>query len=139
MIRQGVLAAIGLSAIVGSLSACGPSVSNHDNRIFAMAASVKLSATDLAASYVLNSGAADELYRGRAVEISGTVGSVDEASKTVIMAGPEPVVWASLHEDVAAELIKTTVQGQRITLKCFCEGLDTQVHLKSCVAPDGSR
>ena len=41
----------------------------------------------------------------------------------------------ALHEDVAVELLKTMADGQRITIKCFCEGLDQRVRLKSCVAP----
>ncbi len=130
-------AAVGLLLLAGV--ACAPSVSDHDNRIFAAAASLKLSVTDLSEAYAADAGAADGRYRGRVVEISGIVGNVTEGSPVLIMAGTEPVVWASLHEDTAAELLKTATQGQRITLKCFCEGLDRQVHLKSCVAPDGSR
>ena len=129
----------GAILLTAATSACGPSVSDHDNRIFAAAASVKLSAADLSAAYAADTGAADARYRGRVVEISGTVGSVVEVSPMFIMAGTEPLVWASLHEDTAADVLKTATKGQRITLKCFCEGLDQQVHLKSCVASDGSR
>jgi len=44
-----------------------------------------------------------------------------------------------LHEDIAVELFKTVSAGQRVTLKCFCEGFDQRVRLKSCVAPDPVR
>jgi hypothetical protein len=114
-------------------------VSDHDNRIFSSPASVKLSATDLSASYAANKGDADGRYRGRVLEISGIVASVVEPSAVIVMAGVEPQVRASLHEDTSEELLKTVSAGQRITLKCFCEGLDGQVGLKSCVAPDTSR
>lgn len=134
-----IQAAIGLILFAAGTWACAPSVSDHDNRIFALPASAKLSATDLSASYVINSSASDELYRGRVLEVSGTIGSVVEEARMFIMAGPEPVVWVSLHEDAAAEILRTATKGQRITLKCFCEGLDEQVHLKSCIVPDGSR
>ena len=42
-------------------------------------------------------------------------------------------VEASLHEDAAAAVLTTVTDGQRVTLKCFCEGFDQRVRLKSCV------
>jgi hypothetical protein len=59
----------------------------------------------------------------------------------VMLKGAEkgPLIEASLHEDVAAELQKTMADGQRVMLKCFCEGLNQTVRLKSCVAPDPAR
>jgi len=104
-----------------------------------MTASSKLSATELAAGYAADRATTDDLYRGKVLEVSGTIASVDQASNTIVMAGSDQAVWASLHEDVAADVLKAAAQGQRITLKCFCEGLETQVHLKSCVPPDSGR
>lgn len=117
--------------------ACGPAVSDHDNRIFAMPASIKLSAVDLSMAYAADAGEADGRYRGRVMEVSGVVRKVQTAPAAVTLAGSEsgPLVEASLHEDMAAGLLKTVADGQRITIKCFCEGLDQHVRLKSCVAP----
>jgi hypothetical protein len=128
-----------LVAAAGIL-ACGPAVSDHDNRIFATAASLKLSAVDLSTAYGTDAGAADGRYRGRVVEVSGVIDKLP-GGVTVMLRGAEkgPVVEASLHEDVAAEMMKTLADGKRVTLKCFCEGLNQHVRLKSCVAPDPAR
>jgi hypothetical protein len=121
--------------------ACGPAVSDHDNRIFATPASVKLSAVDLSSAYSSNAGDADGRYRGRVVEVSGVIDKVHSGGVEVTLRGADkgPEVEASLHEDVAAEMLKKMADGQRVTLKCFCEGLNQQVRLKSCVAPDPTR
>jgi len=142
--RVAVLAAAITLAVAG-LSACGPAVSDHDNRIFALAASVKLSAADLSSTYGADSAMADGRYRGRVLEISGEVTRVQPAAPpataVVTLKGGDasPLVEASLHEDAGAEMLKTIAEGQRITLKCFCEGLDQRVRLKSCVPPDPGR
>lgn len=124
-----------------AVGACAPSVSDHDNRIFAMPASVKLSSTDLAAAYAADRFAADDRYRGRVVEVSGVVRSTQPAVKVVTLAAGDAgaTVDASLHDDTAAEVLKTVTDGQRVTFKCFCEGFDQRVRLKSCVAPDQAR
>ena len=124
-----------------SHAACGPAVSDHDNRIFATAASLKLSAVDLSAAYLSDAGAANGRYRGRVLEVSGAIKEVHPGGGLVRLSGAEngPLVDASFHEDVAAEMLKTMANGQRVTLKCFCEGLDQFVLLKSCVSADPAR
>ena len=119
--------------------ACGPAVSDHDNRIFATPASIKLSAVDLSTAYGTDAGAADGRYRGRVLEVSGVIDKANPGGVAVTLRGADkgPGVEVSLHEDVAAEMRKTMADGQRVTIKCFCEGLTQQVRLKSCVAPDG--
>ena len=139
MMRARLLTGMGWLVLAGLAPACGGAISNHDNRIFTTTASAKLATAELSLGYVLNPKAADDLYRGHVIEVSGVVATVEAASNRLVMLGSDPVVWASLHDDVAAEVLKTVTQGQRVTLKCFCEGLDTQVHLKSCVLPDDSR
>ena len=66
---------------------------------------------------------------------------MEEDGKRILLTGAEKgqVVEASLHEDVAAEMLKTVAEAQRVTIKCFCEGLNQHVRLKSCVAADPSR
>ncbi len=124
-----------------SVVACGPAVSDHDNRIFATPASIKLSAVDLSSTYGSDPGSADSRYRGRVLEVSGVINKVESASSKLILTGAEngAAVEASLHEDVAAEMLKTVAEAQRITIKCFCEGLSQHVRLKSCVAADPAR
>ncbi len=129
------------AAVLAGAAACTPAVSDHDNRIFSLPASVKLSAVDLSSAYATDAGAADGRYRGRVVEISGVVRGLRPDTSALTMAGAEtgPSVEASVHEDLAAQVLKTVADGQRITLKCFCEGLDQHVRLKSCVTPDPAR
>ncbi|MSO48995.1 MAG: hypothetical protein EXQ49_03680 [Acidobacteria bacterium] len=136
-----VISAISVIAALSGSAACGPSVSDHDNRIFSLPASVKLSAVDLSSAYAADAGAADGRYRGRVIEISGVIRGLRPDATAVNMAGAEvgPVVEASIHDDVAAQVLKGVADGQRLTLKCFCEGLDQHVRLKSCVAPDPVR
>jgi hypothetical protein len=139
MTRLAVRLAIMVAAATGI--ACGPAVSDHDNRIFATPASAKLSAVDLSAAYSSDQGAADGRYRGRVLEVSGVINKVNPGGAHLLLAGAEkgPPVEASLHEDVAAEILKTLADGQRVTIKCFCEGLSQHVRLKSCAAPDPAR
>lgn len=121
--------------------ACAPSVSDHDNRIFAAPASVKLSASDLSVAYAADRAGADDRYRGRVIEISGVVRNPRPGDRVLTLVAGEAgqTVEASLHEDAAAEVLTTVADGQRVTLKCFCEGFDQRVRLKSCVAPDQAR
>jgi len=97
--------------MLAMVGACAPSVSDHDNRIFAMPASVKL-------------------VRSVQPAVTGVTLGAGNAELTV---------EASLHGETAAEVLKTVADGQRVTLKCFCEGFDQRVRLKSCVAPDLAR
>ena len=128
-------------ALVAVSTACAPSVSDHDNRIFAAPAAVKLSARDLSAAYTADRAGADDRYRGRVIEISGVVRNLRPgATVLTLVAGEEgQAVEVSLHADAAAAVLATATGGQRVTLKCFCEGFDQRVRLKSCVAPDQAR
>jgi hypothetical protein len=137
MIRRLLATTIAAMLVIG----CGPAVSDHDNRIFATPASIKLSAADLSNAYASGAGVADGKYRGHVLEVSGVIDKVHPGAGMVMLKGAEkgPLVEASLHEDVATELLKPMADGQRVMLKCFCEGLNETVRLKSCVAPDPAR
>lgn len=128
-------------ALLAASTACAPSVSDHDNRIFAAPAAMKLSARDLSAAYTADRAGADDRYRGRVIEISGVVENLQPgATALTLAAGDEgQIVEASLHADAAAAVLRVLTGGQRATLKCFCEGFDRRVRLKSCVAPDQAR
>jgi hypothetical protein len=130
-----------VAAVLAVSTACAPSVSDHDNRIFAVPAAVKLSARDLLAAYTADRAGADDRYQGRVIEISGVVKNLQTgASVLTLAAGDEgQIVEASLHADAAAAVLATITDGGRATLKCFCEGFDQRVRLKSCVAPDPAR
>jgi hypothetical protein len=92
-------------------------------------------------AYASNAGDADDRYRGRVLEVSGVIAKLESGRSTFMLTGAEkgPVVEASLHEDVAVEMLKTLAEAQRVTIKCFCEGLNQHVRLKSCVTADPAR
>jgi hypothetical protein len=48
-------------------------------------------------------------------------------------AGENVGVEARLLDDRVAQTTKDTAAGQRITLRCFVEGLETNLILKSCI------
>ena len=127
--------------LLAGSTACAPSVSDHDNRIFAAPAAVKLSARDLSAAYTTDRAGADDRYRGRVIEISGVVKNLQPGATVLTLAAGDEgqIVEASLHADAASAVLRTLADGQRATLKCFCEGFDRRVRLKSCVAPDQAR
>ncbi len=44
-------------------------------------------------------------------------------------------VRANLLDEQAAGILAKTKEDPRVTLKCYCEGLDGNLVLKSCVRP----
>lgn len=79
-------------------------------------------------------------YHGAAVVVSGTVTEIHQsvmASSILFGQSGDHGIVAHLLDDHATEVVKSATQGQRFTLKCFCEGLDDtgNVVLKSCVRP----
>jgi hypothetical protein len=128
-------------------AACARTVPDHDNRIFTAPVAAKLTVGDLVRAFAEDAASARGRFSGRAVEISGIVRNVPAAGlpATVTLVASAPVtadseaapvaLSASLHEDRAADVLKTLADGQRTTLKCYCEVDGTTVRLKSCVVP----
>jgi hypothetical protein len=48
---------------------------------------------------------------------------------------PAGGVEARLLDDRASATLAASPVGERVTLRCFCEGLETNVILKSCIKP----
>ena len=133
MRRLWVLAAI-------AAAACAQTLPEHDNRIFTAVPVAKLSAADLVRAFEADAAAADDRFVGNAIEVSGVVRDLADTpgvgTSFLLVAGDgNRHVRASLHEDRAVELFKTLANGQRTTLRCFCEGMTDHVQLKSCVVP----
>lgn len=98
----------------------------------------KMSTDDLWKDYQQSVKEADAKYWGKAVEVSGIVSAVDRGTSSQIVFGqaPDVRVRARLLDDTAQDLLAAAAEGQRIRLKCFCEGFkDAAVLLKSCVKP----
>ena len=131
--------AFGLLVVLMS-AACAQTLPEHDNRIFTAVPIIKLSATNLVQIFTTNNAEATDRFVGNAIEVSGVIqdlqGEPGTARTFFLSAGDSPRhVRISLHEDRAPEIAKTLANGQRVTFRCFCEGLTDHVQLKSCVVP----
>lgn len=119
-----------------ALAGCVNRLPDHDLRIRSATPVAKMSAADLWQDYQRNRGEADGKYWGKAVEISGKVTAADSpagAPALVFAQAEQHGVRAKLLDEDAAAILKVATVGQRVTLRCFCEGLATDVILKSCV------
>jgi hypothetical protein len=139
---RAVLAAVVVPLLVFGAS-CSKVVSFHDDRILTAVPVAKMSATDLAIEYGNDHIGANRKYLGNAVEITDVVESVvteDPAHPFIAFKIPGPIqLRAFLHDDRAAAIIATVADRQRLTLRCFSEGMTTVVILKSCVVPEKAR
>jgi hypothetical protein len=110
---------------------------DQDLRIREAVPVAKMPPADLWRDFQDNRDAAHARYWGKAVDISGKVTGVEQpvgASPAVLFAQSEKaVVRANLLDDDAAAILKVATVGQRVTLRCFCDGLKGDVILKSCV------
>ena len=130
-------------ALVVSVSlvaaACAEHLPDQDLRILATPPAAKLSADDLWKDFQKDPAAARRQYFGQAIDVSARISSIqpDLTKMPHIFFGQEgtPGVRARLLDEKAAEIIKDAKAGERITLRCFCEGLNDKqdVLLKSCI------
>jgi hypothetical protein len=130
--------AMAAAAAVILASACARTLPDQDRRIVSVAPDAKLSADMLWKDFQSGTLAANRRYHGRALLVSGVVTRVNtsptETSLFFAQAADHGIV-ANLLDDQAAAIAKAAAPGQRVTLKCFCEGFDVNLVLKSCVRP----
>jgi hypothetical protein len=130
--------AIVAAAVLFLATACVRTLPAQDRRIVSVAPDAKLSADMLWKDFQSGTLAADRRYHGRALVVSGVVTRVNtsptETSLFFAQAADRGIV-ANLLDDQAAMIAKAATPGQRVTLKCFCEGFDVNLILKSCVRP----
>ena len=131
------LAVVAVAAVYAAGSACVDRLPDQDRRITVTPAVEKLTADDLWKDFQTNAEGARRRYWGKAIEVSGRVtrsDADDRPSPYVFFAQAEPYgIRANLLEDEAAAIIAEAQSGARIRLKCFCDGLDGNVVLKSCI------
>lgn len=129
----------GLLCVVIGAAACANHIPDQDLRILTANPSAKLPSDDLWSDFQKDPAGARTRYFGKAIDISGRVVSIDAdpAKPAAIFFGKpgEPGVRARLLDERAADIIKEAVVGARISLRCFCEGIDDRrdVLLKSCI------
>jgi hypothetical protein len=112
----------------------------QDRRIVAATPVAKMSVEDLSKDYQGDHQAADRRYWGKAIEVSGIVSDRrdDDGDRAILFKDAKTgatLVEAGLLDDQAAAILEGASTGTRITLKCYCAGLDEHVTLRSCVTP----
>ena len=116
---------------------CVDRLPDQDLRILNTIPSAKLSAAILWNEYAADRAAADKKYWGKALEISFRVSSVIPETPARLMFLPERDatngVEARLLDTGAKAAMDNAKVGEPILLHCFCEGLQGNVILKSCV------
>jgi len=131
----------GIVAAMALAVACADHLPDEDLRILSAPSGAKLSTDDLWKDFQKDPAAARKQYFGVAVDVSGKILSIDVAAgkPATILFSPadQHGVRARLLEERAAAIIKDAPVFTRITLRCFCEGMDAQqnVLLKSCIKP----
>ena len=126
--------------LVAASAACARTLPDQDRRIVSAATDARISADILWKDFQTNKSDAARRYHGEALVVSGNVTAIYQsaiASSIFFGQSGDHGVAAHLLDDNSADVVKTAAQGQRLTLKCFCEGLDNSgnVILKSCVKP----
>ena len=122
-------------------AACVSNLPEQDLRILEAQPSAKLSASDLWTDFQTDAAAARTKYFGKAIDLSDKPTAIEtEASKgqhVFFGQTADRGVRARLLDDKAAETLKDLKVGMRLTLRCFCQGLDENqdVLLKSCIRP----
>ena len=117
---------------------CVGTLPNQDRRILTTAPAAKLSADVLWKEFRADGSGATRRYHGEALLFTGSVTSVtaDGPDRSVFFAEEQTHgIQARLLDDQAATVLAAAQTGGRITLKCFCEGFDGNVVLKSCIKP----
>jgi hypothetical protein len=126
-------------ALAGVVASCARTLPEQDRRITVTPAIAKIPAEDLWKEYKADAKAADKKYWGHAIEVSGKVSTVlgePSAPRAVrFLIEGDQGVKAFVLDDQAAEIVKRVVVGEHMRFKCFCAGLDGDVILRSCIAP----
>jgi hypothetical protein len=121
------------------LTACVNQLPDQDLRILGAQPDAKLSVELLWKEFQSNSDQARRSHFGKVVEITGSatrVGDDVPTDRYVFFAqAGEFGVRANLLDEQAVEILAKTKEDPRVTLKCYCEGMDGNLILKSCVRP----
>jgi len=118
--------------------ACVNRLPDQDLRIIEAVPLERLSASLLWQEFQSNPAAAERKFRGKAVVVTGNVtksGGGGAGDRYVDFAQTETAgVRAELLDEQADVILAAAKEAPRITLKCFCEGMTSNLVLKSCIA-----
>jgi len=122
-----------------SAAACVNRLPDQDLRILSAKPDAKLPVELFWKEFQTNADQARRAYFGKVVELTGSatrVGDTAQTERYVFFAqSGEFGVRANLLDEQAAEILAKTREDPRVTLKCYCQGLDGNLILKSCVRP----
>lgn len=127
-----------IAGVLTLMTGCVDRLPAQDRRILDAVPAAKLTVEDLSRDYQQDRKAADKRYWGKAIEVSGLVASTrDEAMGAALIFADKsgtPIVEAGLLDDQAKAILASTADSRRVMLRCYCDGLNGRVMLKSCVA-----
>ena len=126
--------------VLGSLTgACVTNLPDQDLRILEVAADAKLPVELLWKEFQTNADQARRTYFRKVVEVTGSatrVGDDVPTDRFVFFAqAGEFGVRANLLDEQAVDILTKTKENPHVTLKCYCEGMNGNLILKSCVRP----
>jgi hypothetical protein len=134
----GRLAVVILLGLLIGIAACVDRLPDQDLRILSSPPTAKLSVDLLWKEFQSDPAQARRNYFGKVVEITGVatrIGDDIPTDRYVLFAqSGEFGVRANLLDEQASAILTSAKEDPRLTLKCFCEGLDGHVIVKSCVA-----
>lgn len=97
---------------------------------------VSVSASQLVSEYKENEIAADSKYKGKTLEVSGSVGSIGESfGKQYVTLKSDDIIIAvqCFLKSSESEKAATLSQGQSVTLQGKNDGMSLNISLSSCV------
>jgi hypothetical protein len=128
-----LVATFGLAAFAG----CTDRLPDQDLRILETPPVARLSAALLWQDFQTVAEQAARNYNGKAIVVSGDVtraGTEETGEAYVYFAQTDTAgVYAGLLVEQASAILDDVQENPRVRLKCFCQGLSTNVVLKSCV------
>jgi len=130
-----------IAVLAFACAACVSRLPDQDLRITAASPAAKLSASDLWKDFQADAKSARSRYFGAAIDVSDAPTAVEPqapgGARMLFTQGGERGVVARLLDERSTETLTDAKAGTRLTLRCFCEGLDGKgdVLLKSCIRP----
>jgi hypothetical protein len=132
------LRALVVSGAVVVAAGCTDRLPDQDLRIIEAQPVERLSAALLWQDFQTAREQAARTYNGKAIVIIGEVtgsGASETGEAHVFFAQTQTAgVYAGLLAEQASTILAGVEENPRVRLKCFCEGLATNVVLKSCIA-----
>jgi hypothetical protein len=135
--RRPLAAALLCGWLFATAGACTDRLPDQDLRIIDAQPVERLSVALLWQDFQTVPEQAARTYNGKSVVVLGEVtgsGSAASGEAHVFFAQtPTAGVYAGLLAEQASSVLAGIAENPRVRLKCFCEGFETNVVLKSCI------